>query len=144
MSATAYIDGSCLPHKGYCGGFASLVVSDGTEILSCAHECHTTNQRMELSAAIEALDVVPPGGEVTIHTDSSYVYNGATGRWNLSANLDLWDRLFRLIDVKRGARRAAWVWVPGHASKRTPIGALIARVDRAARQAAENCNIGGP
>jgi ribonuclease HI len=84
----------------------------------------TTNNRMELQAAIEALTAFPEGAAVTVHTDSQYVKNGVTtwvhgwkrNGWKTAArkpvkNQDLWQAL----DALTAARAITWKWVKGHA-----------------------------
>jgi len=65
---------------------------------------------MEVLAAIKGLEQVPPGAEVTVHSDSQYLVNTMTRSWRRQANQDLWERL----DAVAGDRRVTWKWVRGH------------------------------
>lgn len=118
-----YTDGACSGNPGP-GGWGVLVRRGAEEETRCGGAPETTNNRMELQAAIEALKAVAPGGAATLHTDSSYVKDGITrwiagwkaGGWRTAArkpvkNRDLWQEL----DDLRNARRVDWRWVKGHA-----------------------------
>ena len=118
-----YTDGACSGNPGP-GGWGVLIRRGAAEETRCGGAAETTNNRMELQAAIEALQEVPPGGAATVHTDSSYVKDGITrwiagwkaGGWLTAArkpvkNRDLWQEL----DDLRNGRRIAWRWVKGHA-----------------------------
>ena len=87
-------------------------------------EAETTNNRMELMAAIMALETLAKASDITVVTDSAYVKNGVTGwihgwkrnGWKTSAkkpvkNVDLWQRL----DEAQGRHRVTWKWIKGHA-----------------------------
>jgi ribonuclease HI len=107
----AYADGSCLGNPGPGGWGVVIVNPDGsTRTLSGANPA-TTNNRMEMTAAIEALRFSPPGAEVTIRTDSQYVVKTMTLGWKRRENLDLW----RQLDDEAEQRRVRWEWVRGHA-----------------------------
>ena len=73
-------------------------------------EAHTTNNRMELVAAIKGLEATPPGASVDLYSDSSYLVNTMTKNWKRRANQDLWAQL----DALSGQRRVTWQWVRGH------------------------------
>lgn len=121
-----YCDGACSPNPGW-GGWGALLVSpshaDYTRELSGA-EPNTTNNRMELTGAIMALQALKQPCDVVLHTDSQYVYNAFTkgwitkwagNGWQTSAkkavlNVDLWTELIRLNDL----HDVKWVWVRGH------------------------------
>ena len=118
-----YTDGACSGNPGP-GGWGVLIRRGAAEEPLCGGAAETTNNRMELQAAIEALKVVPVGGTATVHTDSSYVRDGITswikkwkaGGWLTSArkpvrNRDLWQEL----DELGNGRRIDWRWVKGHA-----------------------------
>ncbi len=110
MTIDIYTDGSCLGNPGP-GGWAAIVVSDGAERELTDGDAHTTNQRMEVMAAIKGLEAVPAGGAVTVHSDSLYVINTMTKGWKRKANVDLWPAL----DAVVGERTVTWEWVKGHA-----------------------------
>ena len=117
-------DGSCLGNPGP-GGWACILRygQHKREMYGC--EPQTTNNRMELTAAIEGLRTLKERCQVEIITDSEYVKNGITTwihgwkrkNWITSAkkpvvNRDLWEELDRLVS----GHQAVWVWTKGHAS----------------------------
>ena len=117
-------DGSCIGNPGP-GGWACILRygKHHKEIYGCAPQ--TTNNRMELTAAIEGLRALKERCQVEIVTDSEYVKNGITTwihgwkrkNWITSAkkpvvNRDLWEELDRLAS----GHQAVWVWTKGHAS----------------------------
>jgi cyclic pyranopterin phosphate synthase len=74
-------------------------------------EQKTTNNRMEVMAAIEGLSSTPAGSDVTVHTDSQYLVGTMTKYWKRNVNTDLWDRLDKAV----AGRSVKWEWVRGHA-----------------------------
>ncbi len=88
-----------------------MIVEDGSERAIHGHEKRTTNNRMEITAAIEGLADVPAGVRVGLVSDSQYVVNTMTRNWKRKANADLWARL----DAEAGKRMVEWQWVRGHA-----------------------------
>ena len=106
-----YTDGSCSDNPGP-GGWAAIVLSDNDEPLRLSgHDPKTTNNRMELTAAIKGLESAPPGSEVTLFSDSEYLVKTMTRNWKRNVNQDLWDQL----DSLSASRQVAWKWVRGHA-----------------------------
>jgi ribonuclease HI len=118
-----YTDGSCIGNPGP-GGWGSIFVLRDNRTNLSGFEKHTTNNRMELKAAIEAIKAVPPTVQLIIYTDSTYVKNGITiwiqswrkNNWKSSSgksvkNQDLWLELSLVIN----GRNIEWVWVKGHA-----------------------------
>ncbi len=118
-----YTDGACSGNPGP-GGWGVVIYQDGKERELKGGEPATTNNRMELMAAIKALETVPPGTTVTLYTDSQYVKNGVTdwikgwkrNGWKTAArkpvkNKDLWEPL----DALATSREVTWKWVKGHA-----------------------------
>ena len=118
-----YTDGACLGNPGP-GGWGAYLVSGGHEKDLYGGEPDTTNNRMELMAAIAALESLTRRCVVDLHTDSSYVRNGIMSwvanwkrnGWRTSAkqpvkNVDLWQRL----DETAAAHDVTWHWVKGHA-----------------------------
>ena len=104
-----YTDGSCQGNPGR-GGWAAIVVDDeGRRVLS-GSEMRTTNNRMELVAAIRGLDEVAKDASATVHSDSQYLVNTMTRNWKRKANLDLWAQL----DSLTSSRDVKWRWVRGH------------------------------
>jgi ribonuclease HI len=121
-----FTDGSCLGNPGP-GGWGVLMRYDGVE-KSFSGACDdTTNNRMELFAAIYALEQLKRRSEVAITTDSKYVQRGVTewlpgwkkNNWRTAAkkpvkNKDLWERL----DPQLAEHNIEWLWVKGHAGHR--------------------------
>jgi ribonuclease HI len=120
---TIYTDGACLGNPGPGGWGVLLIYGDHKKELY-GGESDTTNNRMELQAAIEALVVLKKSSEVHLYTDSNYVKNGITSwihgwkknNWRNSAkkpvkNVDLWQRL----DEVSAQHNIDWRWVKGHA-----------------------------
>lgn len=120
-----YTDGSCLGNPG-AGGWAAVIVDEQNyceEI--CGGEEHTTNNRMELTAAIRALEKISADGSAELFTDSSYLKNAFTNGWLVKwkrngwrtstgghvLNKDLWQKLDELIST----RAVKFNWVKGHA-----------------------------
>jgi ribonuclease HI len=124
MRWTAYTDGACAPtNPGPAGWGAVVVAPGGDEGEHVGVIGHGTNQIAELTAAIEGLELVPPGAEVELVSDSLYVLKGLTewrANWERKgfrnskgdpvANQALWRRLFAAAD----ARRVSVRWVRGH------------------------------
>lgn len=124
----AYTDGACSGNPGPGGWGALLIAKDGDAIVKERElkggEADTTNNRMELTAAIEALTSLSRQTAITIVTDSSYVKDGLTkwihgwkrNGWKTAAkkpvkNEDLW----RALDEAVAQHDVSWEWVKGHA-----------------------------
>jgi len=107
----AYADGSCLGNPGPGGWGVVIIGADGSTRVRSGANPATTNNRMEITAAIEALRAFPPAAEVTIRTDSQYVVKTMTLGWKRRENLDLW----RELDAEAAQRLVRWEWVRGHA-----------------------------
>ena len=120
---TIFTDGACSGNPGPGGWGARLETADGVTELK-GGETSTTNNRMELMAAIEALASLPDGTQVTLTTDSTYVKDGITSwitnwkkrGWKAAAkkpvkNVDLWQAL----DAQSARHNIDWQWVKGHA-----------------------------
>ena len=105
-----YTDGSCSGNPGPGGWGAIVMQGDDTQRLSGGHAA-TTNNRMEITAAIKGLEATPPGADVTIHSDSEYLVKTMTKNWKRNVNKDLWEPLERLVS----ARSVRFEWVRGHA-----------------------------
>ena len=105
-----YTDGACSGNPGL-GGWAAIVVEDGSKRMLHGRQENTTNNRMELLAVIKGVKSVPESSEVTVFSDSQYVVNTMTRNWKRNANNDLWAKL----DAEVGKRRVNWQWVRGHA-----------------------------
>ena len=105
-----YADGSCLGNPGP-GGWGVVVRDpDGVVTELNGHEDATTNNRMELKAAIEGLRATDRGAEVILRSDSQYVVKSMTLNWKRNANQDLWA----LLDAETKLRRVRFEWVRGH------------------------------
>jgi ribonuclease HI len=104
-----YTDGACLGNPGP-GGWAAIVVENGSRRVLCGGDEHTTNNRMEMLAVINGLKAVPESAQVIVCSDSQYVVNTMTRNWKRNKNQDLWDKL----DSEVGKRKVKWQWVRGH------------------------------
>ena len=135
---TIYTDGACSGNPGP-GGWGALLQYNGHEKELSGGAAETTNNRMELTAAIEALCALSKPCQVDIYTDSKYLQNGITQwlaawkrkGWKTSAkkpvkNQDLWQALDEAVQK----HQIAWQWVRGHAGQRENE-----RVDQLARDA---------
>jgi cyclic pyranopterin phosphate synthase len=105
-----YTDGACLVNPGP-GGWAAIIVSDAGRQEVKGREGKTTNNRMEVTAAIKGLAQTAPGFQVTIESDSQYLVHTMTRNWKRKSNLDLWEMLDKLV----AERSVSWVWIRGHA-----------------------------
>ena len=104
-----YTDGSCLDNPGP-GGWAAIILENGSKRAIHGREDQTTNNRMEILAIVKGLQAVPESAECTVFTDSRYVVNTMTRNWKRGANQDLWARL----DAEVSKRKLQWRWVRGH------------------------------
>ncbi len=118
-----YTDGACKGNPGP-GGWGALLQLDGREKELCGGEPETTNNRMELTAVIRALEALKRRCEIDLYTDSQYVQKGISvwvaswkrRDWKTAArkpvkNVDLWLELDRVA----AAHEIRWHWVKGHA-----------------------------
>jgi cyclic pyranopterin phosphate synthase len=105
-----YTDGACVGNPGP-GGWAAVIVDGGERREVKGREDRTTNNRMELLAAINGLEATPPGSEVTVSSDSQYLVHTMTRNWKRRSNNDLWKKL----DELAAERTVHWVWLRGHA-----------------------------
>jgi ribonuclease HI len=118
-----YTDGACRGNPGP-GGWAALLKLGEREREISGAEALTTNNRMELTAVIRALEALKRPVQARVYTDSEYVRRGVTEwlsawkarGWRTAArkpvkNQDLWERL----DELRANHQIEWHWVPGHA-----------------------------
>ena len=116
-----YPDGSCLGNPGP-GAWAFILTRNGEKYGLSGFEAATTNNRMELIAAIEALKYVHPGESVRLFSDSRYLIDGVTRnleKWKLNGwktskrkpvkNVDLWQEIDRLNQLIR----PQWIWLRG-------------------------------
>ena len=127
-SLFAYTDGACSGNPGPGGWGVLLLAREGEEVLKertlSGGERATTNNRMELMAAIMALETLSRASDITIITDSAYVKNGVTGwihGWKRNGwktadkkpvkNVELWQRL----EAAQARHTVRWEWIKGHA-----------------------------
>jgi ribonuclease HI len=122
MVVEIYTDGACSGNPGP-GGWGAVLTYRGREKEICGGEPATTNNRMELMAAIQALETLTRPTTVHLYTDSVYVRSGITSwlaswkrnGWLTSAkqpvkNADLWQRL----EAAAAPHQVQWRWVKGH------------------------------
>ena len=124
----AYTDGACSGNPGPGGWGVLLLARDGAVVVKehmlSGGEADTTNNRMELLAAISALEGLSRASAITIVTDSAYVKNGVTtwihgwkrNGWKTAdrkpvKNVDLWQRL----EAAQARHQVIWKWIKGHA-----------------------------
>lgn len=147
----AYTDGACSGNPGPGGwGVVMQAVRDGEvtrERELSGGDTPTTNNRMELMAAIAALEALARASEITVVTDSVYLRDGITkwihgwkrNGWKTAArkpvkNADLWQRL----DTAQGRHRVRWEWIKGHAGHEQNE-----RADELAREAIKRLRAAG-
>jgi ribonuclease HI len=122
-SVVIYTDGACSGNPGP-GGWGVILISGKRRKELCGGEPATTNNRMELTAAISALEALTKPAQVDLHTDSEYVMKGISQwihgwkqrGWKTAdrkpvKNADLWQRL----EAAQARHRVNWHWVRGHA-----------------------------
>ena len=118
-----YTDGACSGNPGP-GGWGAVLISGGHERELSGGEGATTNNRMELMAAIEALEALKKPCRVDLHTDSQYLRQGIT-EWIVGWKARGWktadkkpvknEDLWRRLDTARARHEVKWHWVKGHA-----------------------------
>jgi ribonuclease HI len=121
--AIVFTDGACLGNPGP-GGYAAVITIAGDEQIIVGRDRSTTNNKMEMTAAIKALEAVSKDLPIVIHSDSQYVIKGATEwlrGWKAKGwrkadgkpvmNQDLWMQM----DALMVGRQITWKWVKGHA-----------------------------
>jgi ribonuclease HI len=127
MKVEIYTDGACSGNPGP-GGWAAVLIAEEHRLEISGYEPDTTNNRMELRAAIEALSALKRECDVDLYSDSSYVVHAFTQRWTQSwqrknwmrtpnepvKNQDLWKELIRLTDK----HNVTFHLVKGHANNK--------------------------
>jgi len=140
-----YTDGGAIGNPGP-GGYGAVILQAGQRKELSGGYRLTTNNRMELTAAIEALSALEKPSQVTLHTDSKYLVDAVTQGWakrwrangwkrnksDKALNPDLWQKLLTLLEK----HQVEFVWVKGHAGNRENE-----RCDRLAVQAAKGKNL---
>ena len=127
MKFKIYTDGACSGNPGPGGWGAVIFDSDNNQTNISGKEKNTTNNRMEILAAIMALKKIKNNSQITIYTDSTYVKNGITewmfnwkkNDWKTASkkpvkNKDLWIKLDKLCEKNK----VSWKWVKGHATNK--------------------------
>lgn len=118
-----YTDGACKGNPG-AGGYGAILVYAGREKEFSGGEAMTTNNRMELLAAITALAALKEPCEVTLTSDSKYLVDAVTKKWvygwrakgwkkadgKAALNIDLWERLLEQLEI----HKVTFVWIKGH------------------------------
>jgi ribonuclease HI len=144
----AYTDGACIKNPGGPAGWSVILLAAGDVTDNVAREgavrieCSghipksqtTTNNRAEITAVLAALCIAPNDMPLTIHSDSEYTINVASGKFKMKANGDLWS-LYRMLLTRRSIP-PKFIWVRGHAGHD-----LNERADELAGQGAFNHNI---
>ncbi len=120
-----YTDGACSGNPGP-GGWGTILVFNGVEKVMSGGEKETTNNRMELTAAIEGLLALKEDCEVMLFSDSKYLIDSVTKGWvyswkkknwkksdgKMALNIDLWERLLPLLSK----HKVEFTWVKGHSN----------------------------
>ena len=135
-----YTDGSCIGNPGN-GGWAFVIINEKDISYRAGFERNTTNNQMELMAAIKAIEFLDKYNDINLNTDSNYVRQGITNwilnwkrnNWKTSTkkavkNRELWERL----DNLNVSKNIIWSWVKAH-----NVDEFNNQVDQLARQAAE-------
>lgn len=122
-----YTDGACTGNPGR-GGFGAVLIYNGNEKqISCGYR-KTTNNRMELMAAVESLGLLKEPCNVTLYSDSKYLTDAINQKWLFTwqkngwkksdkksvLNTDLWTKLLNLLEV----HNVTFIWVKGHAGNK--------------------------
>ena len=123
MKIKIYTDGACSGNPGK-GGWGALIQENDNEKKLSGSELNTTNNRMELTAVIKALEHYDEAREIEVFTDSKYVMQGITewiknwknNHWKTSQKKDVKNKdLWVLLDTVSAKHDVKWSWVKGHA-----------------------------
>ena len=135
-----YTDGSCDPNPGP-GGWAAIILDGKDKKIIKGYAAESTNNRMELTAALEALKQVDASKSIKIYTDSQYLQKGVEewlANWRarnwkrksgVLANVDLWKEISEEITY----RKITWGWIKGHAGN--PYNEQVDRIAQQVRTA---------
>ncbi len=131
INFSIYSDGGCRFNPGGPGGYGTIVIDHETGEISEYSEgfFSTTNNRMELMAALVGLRSVPEGSSICLYSDSKYLLNTIENRFSKKKNIDLWNKL----DAAMKNKKVYTQWVKGHAGDE-----LNERCDEMATQAMNN------
>ena len=126
MKYKIYTDGACSGNPGK-GGWAAIILDKKNQLNISGGESKTTNNRMELMAAIMALKKIKNRSEITIYTDSRYVKDGIT-KWIINWKKNGWknaskksvknSELWMELDQMTNHHEISWFWVKGHSNHR--------------------------
>jgi ribonuclease HI len=119
-----YTDGACDPNPGGPGGYGAVLIYNGKQKEISGGFCSTTNNRMEIYAAIKGLEALKTACNVTLYSDSKYLVNAMTEGWvkrwkenswwrnkqEKAVNTDLWEKLLSLCEI----HKVEFKWVKGH------------------------------
>ena len=139
-----YTDGACSGNPGP-GGWGAVMLSGESRREICGGEPGSTNNRMEMMAAIQALEALKKPCKVDLHTDSTYVMKGISEwihawkrrGWRTADNKPVKnDDLWRRLDEARSRHDVKWHWVKGHAGHE-----LNERADELARQGLSDARV---
>ncbi len=108
MAIEIYTDGAYNPVVKR-GGWSAVIVENCKKQSFSGMTESTSSSRMEITAVLEGTQHTPAGAEITIYTDSQYVYNCASQGWKRRVNLDLWQKL----DAAASERKIHWLWLNG-------------------------------
>ncbi|HLG72203.1 MAG TPA: ribonuclease HI [Chloroflexota bacterium] len=118
-----YSDGACSGNPGPGGWGAIVIFPDGHREELSGFEAQTTNNRMELTGALQGLSLVPNDAEAAVFSDSQYVINGGRSwldgwkrkGWKTAGKTEVLNRdLWESLDAERERLRLSWEWVRGH------------------------------
>jgi ribonuclease HI len=133
----AYTDGACFGNPSGPGGWAAAVFAPaGTPFWHLfGHLSSTSNNRAEALGVLAALEWVPPGSKLTIHSDSELTVRLLQGRYKIKSNIDIWELILRVREEKQ--LDLQYEWVRGHAGdplneladRLSKLGALNRRID---------------
>ena len=121
-SISIYTDGACKGNPGE-GGWGAFIEYSDEKVKLYGYEKDTTNNRMEIIAAIEALRFIKVQSDIIIYTDSKYLMNGINtwihgwkkNNWKTSSNKDVKNiDLWKIIDKLNSNHSIKWIWVKGH------------------------------
>jgi len=120
----AYTDGACFGNPQGRGGWAAAILDGGRTWHLFGHLSSTSNNRAEALGVLAALEWVPPGSSLELHSDSELTIRQLEGRYKIKSNTDIWDEIRRV----RADVRMVPEWVRGHAGD--PLNELADRLSK--------------